>query len=140
MRREETREPRKVDRRRFLAAAAAGLAAGCGWDGGDALRPLQRRASRLNDRLGEALLSHDPAPKYDESERSRSFPNYHISAMTPVLDDPSAWRLRVGGLVRHPLELSLAAFLARQHVASYDPGLSADFHNYGGIRPAMHPR
>jgi DMSO/TMAO reductase YedYZ molybdopterin-dependent catalytic subunit len=68
---------------------------------------VQRKVSALNDRLGEALLAYRPAPKYDESERARSFPSYHISRMTPVLDDPAAWRLRIRGLVRHPLELSI---------------------------------
>ena len=42
-----------------------------------------------------------------KSERSASFPNYHISRMTPSLADPAAWRLEVAGLVRTPLVLSL---------------------------------
>lgn len=99
---------RRIDRRAFLATGAAGLLAACGWDGGDTFAPLQRRASRFNDRLSEWLLSYDrPAPKYAESERSRSFPNYHISPETPRLEDPAAWRLEVGGLVERPVTLSL---------------------------------
>jgi DMSO/TMAO reductase YedYZ molybdopterin-dependent catalytic subunit len=47
------------------------------------------------------------APRYDAAERSRSFPAYHISAMTPALAEPDAWRLEVGGLVNTPLSLSL---------------------------------
>jgi DMSO/TMAO reductase YedYZ molybdopterin-dependent catalytic subunit len=102
---------REVSRRSFLGrgmAVSLGLAAtACGWDGGDRLVPTLRRVSRLNDWLGERLLSHDrQAPKYSHSERSRSFPNYHISRTTPILADPAARRLEVGGLVRHPLSLS----------------------------------
>ena len=99
---------RRIDRRAFLATAAGGLVAACGWDGGDTFHPVQRRVGRWNDRLGEWLVSHDRlAPKYDDSERSARFPNYHISAMTPTLDDPAGWRLEVGGLVEHPGEFSL---------------------------------
>jgi len=98
----------RIDRRAFLAAGAAGLLAACGWDGGETLEPVQRRVSRFNDRLGEWLLSHDRlAPKYPESERSAEFPNYHISAMTPRLEDPAAWRLEVGGLVDRPAKLTI---------------------------------
>lgn len=102
---------RELTRRSFLGsgvAATLGLAAtSCGWDGGDRLVPVLRNVSRVNDWIGERLLSHDRrAPKYPHSARSVSFPNYHISAMTPVLEDPSAWRLEVGGLVRRPLSLS----------------------------------
>jgi DMSO/TMAO reductase YedYZ molybdopterin-dependent catalytic subunit len=97
-----------MDRRAFLAAGAAGLFAACGWDGGETLEPVQQRFSRFNDRLGEWLLSHDRlAPKYPESERSTEFPNYHISAMTPRLEDPAAWRLEVRGLVERPAELTV---------------------------------
>jgi len=98
----------RIDRRAFLAAGAAGLLAACGWDGGETLEPVQRRVSRFNDRLSEWLLSHDRlAPKYPESERSAEFPNYHISAMTPRLEDPAAWRLEVGGLVDRPAKLTI---------------------------------
>jgi len=100
--------PESIDRRSFLAAGAAALLGACGWDGGDALQPLQSKASRFNDVLGEALLSHGRlAPKYDENQRSSSFPNYHISRSTPILEDPDAWRLQVGGLVRRPTSFSL---------------------------------
>jgi DMSO/TMAO reductase YedYZ molybdopterin-dependent catalytic subunit len=102
---------REVTRRSFLArgaAASLGLAAtACGWDGGDRIVPALRGVSRLNDWVGERLLSNDRrAPKYAHSERTASFPNYHISRETPVLEDPEAWRLQVGGLVRRPLSLS----------------------------------
>jgi len=99
---------REFDRRAFFATAAAGLLSACGWDGGERLRPVLQGVSRFNDRVSEWLFSADrPAPKYDPSQRSRAFPSYHISRMTPTLDDPAAWRLEVSGLVRTPLELSL---------------------------------
>lgn len=99
---------RPLDRRGFFVAGAASFLAACGWDGGEAVGSLQQRVSRVNDRLGEWLLSHDRlAPKYPESARTAEFPSYHISAMTPTLEDPSAWRLAVGGLVERPADLTL---------------------------------
>lgn len=98
----------RIDRRRFLAAGAASLLGACGWDGGSVLGEMQQKASRFNDRLSEALQSPGRlAPKYDVSERSTAFPAYHISRMTPTLEDPASWQLEVGGLVREPVRLSL---------------------------------
>ena len=102
-----------IDRRGFfkLAAGAGGasLAAACGWDGDNALRPRLLDVSRLNDWVGEKLLFSPTrlAKTYSPAERSASLPSYFISAMTPMLRDPSTWRLRVDGLVRQRLELSL---------------------------------
>ena len=99
---------RDIDRRTFLAACAAAALTACGWNGGKRLRPVFAGASRLNDWVSELLFSSSRlAPKYDPRRRSTSFPNYHISRSTPVLEDPAAWRLEVGGLVRTPLQLSL---------------------------------
>ncbi len=97
-----------IDRRVFVSGGAAALLSACGWDGGDALRPVIGGASRFNDWFSERLFSAERrAVQYDPSERSASFPNYHISRMTPSLADPAAWRLEVAGLVRTPLVLSL---------------------------------
>jgi DMSO/TMAO reductase YedYZ molybdopterin-dependent catalytic subunit len=99
---------REPGRRAFVASSVAGLLAACGWDGGDLVRPRLQAFSGFNDRISQLLFSKDRlAPTYDPSERSRSFPAYHISRMTPTLDDPSAWRLEVEGLVERPLSLSL---------------------------------
>ncbi len=104
---------RSTDRRGFLRLAAAGgaasLAAACGWDGGNALRPGLLDISRVNDWVGEHILFSPTrlARTYSPAERSRELPSYFISAMTPMLRDPRVWRLRVDGLVRQPLELSL---------------------------------
>jgi len=98
----------ETSRRAFLASGAAALLTACGWDGGDALHPVMGGASRFNDWLSERLFSASrPAPKSSESRRSKSFPNYHISDMTPEVDDATDWRLEVGGLVSTPLSLSI---------------------------------
>ncbi|MGH7676629.1 MAG: molybdopterin-dependent oxidoreductase, partial [Gemmatimonadales bacterium] len=102
-----------IDRRGFVRLAAgagpAALAAACGWDSGDAVRPTLLGWSRLNDWVGEKIL-YSPtrlAREYPAAARSARLPSYFISRMTPVLAHPAAWRLRVNGLVQQPLELSL---------------------------------
>jgi DMSO/TMAO reductase YedYZ molybdopterin-dependent catalytic subunit len=98
-----------TSRRAFLTSGAAALLAACGWDGGTPLHPVMTGASLFNDWFSERLFSStQPAPKSSESLRSNSFPNYHISDMTPEPEDPAAWRLEVGGLVSKPLSLSIA--------------------------------
>ncbi len=107
-----------TERRDFLklaaGAGAASLAAACGWDGGNALRPTLLRVSRINDWVGEHVLFSPErlAPTYDPAERTARLPSYFISRMTPTLRDPAAWRLRVGGLVRAPREFSLDELIA----------------------------
>src|SRR2546422_2687492 len=102
-----------TDRRAFLKLAAgagtASLVAACGWDGGDAIRPQLLAVSRLNDWVGEKILYAPTrlARTYDPSRRSTSFPRYFVSRTMPVLADPGAWRLKVDGLVRQSLVLSL---------------------------------
>src|SRR5262245_44714485 len=98
-----------MGRRAFLAAAggAALALSGCARRG-EQLFGLMKAATGFNDAVSARLFSATPlAPKYALSKRSRSFPNYKISRMTPVLDDPSAWRLQVGGLVQRPLSLGI---------------------------------
>jgi DMSO/TMAO reductase YedYZ molybdopterin-dependent catalytic subunit len=98
----------RPDRRAFLAGALGGLLSACGWDGGSLLQPRLRGFSRFNDWVSGALFSQTRlAPTYDPSERSSSFPAYHISRMTPSLSDPGSWRLEIGGLVERPARLSL---------------------------------
>ena len=117
----EDQAPR-VDRRAFLALAGAGgtatLAAACGWDGGNALRPKLLAVSRLNDWMGENVLYSTSrlAPTYDRAERTARLPSYFISRMTPVLANPAAWRLRVDGLVHRPLSLSLDDLMQMRRV------------------------
>src|SRR5258705_12793677 len=102
-----------IDRRGFLRIAAgagtASLAAACKWDGGDVVRPRLLDISRVNDWVSEKVL-YSPsrlAREYPVTERTVNVPSYFISRTVPMLKDPSAWRLRVDGLVRRPLDLSL---------------------------------
>ncbi len=44
-------------------------------------------------------------------------PSYFISSVTPMLANPKAWRLRVSGLVRQPLELSLDQLMGMPRVS-----------------------
>jgi DMSO/TMAO reductase YedYZ molybdopterin-dependent catalytic subunit len=102
-----------IDRRGFLTlAAAAGtapLAAACGWDGGDLLRPRLLSLSQVNDWVGERILFSPSrlAKTYDPAQQSPSLPSYFVSPAMPVLASPATWRLRVDGLVGRPLSLSL---------------------------------
>src|SRR5437899_7911549 len=102
-----------LGRRGFLrlgvTVGAGTLAAACGWDGGRLLRPGLLDISRVNDWVGEKILFSPTrlARTYSPAERSAMLPSYFISTMTPLLDDPAAWRLRVDGLVAQPLDLSL---------------------------------
>jgi len=117
----ERRAP-ALDRRAFVRLGAAGgaasLVAACGWDGGNAVRPLLLDISRLNDWVGEKVLFSPTrlARTYTPAERSAMLPGYFISHSMPTLENPSAWRLRVDGLVRQPLELSLPELMAMPRV------------------------
>jgi DMSO/TMAO reductase YedYZ molybdopterin-dependent catalytic subunit len=98
-----------------LVAGPASVAVSCGWDGGKTLAPRLRAFSRINDWVGEKIfLSDRLAPQYPRSARTppQAFPAYAISHPLPVVSDPAAWALEVGGLVRKPLQLSLAALRA----------------------------
>lgn len=104
-----------------LAAAGgmASLVAACGWDGGGVVRPALLDWSRVNDWVGEKIFFSPTrlARTYDPSERSAMLPSYFISDMTPMLQHPAAWRLRVDGLVAQPLDLSLDDLMAMPRVS-----------------------
>src|SRR3989449_11614946 len=97
-----------IDRRAFLRLAAgagpASLAAACGWDGGNAVRPLLLDVSRFTDWVGEKILfsKNRLAPEYDIAERTARLPSYFISPMMPMLQDPKGWRLQNVGLGAGP--------------------------------------
>src|SRR5712671_531649 len=111
-----------TERRDFLrlmaGAGTASLAAACSWDGGDVLRPKLLALSRVNDWVGEKIL-YSPtrlAKTYEPAERSSTFPSYFVSRTMPFLKDPGAWRLRLDGLVRQPLSLSLGDLMRMPRV------------------------
>jgi DMSO/TMAO reductase YedYZ molybdopterin-dependent catalytic subunit len=94
---------------RFGLLAGSAAVAGCAWDGGPLLRPKLAAVSRMNDWVGEHILlsNHRLARQWPASARSRTMPNYHIADSTPLLADPAAWALSIGGLVRKPMRLTL---------------------------------
>jgi DMSO/TMAO reductase YedYZ molybdopterin-dependent catalytic subunit len=104
---------RTTDRRGFLRLAAgagpAALAAACGWDGGNLVRPRLLSISRLNDWVGEKIFFSPTrlAHTYPVSARAASLPSYYISDHTPMLKNPATWRLTVDGQVATPLVLSI---------------------------------
>ena len=102
-------ESRRDFLRLGLASGWAAIVAACGWDGGDVGRPVLLDISRLNDWVGEKILysRRRLAPQYDIAQRSLRLPSYFISPELPMLENPAAWRLAVGGLVRQRLALSI---------------------------------
>ncbi len=104
-------------RRRFLlggaAAGASALLAACGWRGGPFADEIVS-FSGFNDRVSGLLFSDRPAREYPARYRTaeRSFPAYFVSDRMPVLADPAAWRLQVGGLVRRPGVFTIEELMA----------------------------
>lgn len=107
------------DRRTFFRHAApflpAALAA-CGWRGGPELQSVFDRVIRFNNAAGEKLLAVRGATAPPHQVVAGRMPSYFISNRMPVLADPSAWRLAVGGLVRMPTSLSSEMLRALPHI------------------------
>jgi DMSO/TMAO reductase YedYZ molybdopterin-dependent catalytic subunit len=113
-----------LTRRDFIrlgaVAGPVSLVAACGWDGGPALEPRLRAFSRVNDWVGERILSPTRlAPEYPVSARTgmEIFPAYSITynqtGSFPSPPNPKGWVLEVGGLVRKPVRLTLGAIEAQ---------------------------
>ena len=124
-----------TDRRRFLAqmaaASAAVLAAGCDkLADSKAFKSLLATADRPTDAALHALTTEDAlAQEFTEADISPVFKaNGSVNPQTPeylamLADDFASWRLRVGGLVKQPLALSLAelrALPARTQITRHD--------------------
>ena len=113
-----------LDRRRFLlgaaAAGASALGGACGWNGGRVLSPRLMAWSGVNDWVSARLFSGTrSAREYPIGRRTSDadFPAYYVSDSMPALTNPAAWRLKVGGLVRKPVELPLDRLLALPRVS-----------------------
>ncbi len=111
------RAPLEARRRLLVAAAAAGasaLVSACGFRGGAFEDDLVAFGS-FNDWVSARLFSRRLAREYPVTARTppQSFPAYFITrGGMPMLQDPAAWVLHVGGLVRRPVMLTLAQLQA----------------------------
>lgn len=109
-----------VDRRRFFELAAgslgATLLAACDSMGPRSATKLLKFAEAKNETLERALFSHRSmdVPRAGATAAGSHFPSYYVSDQVPVWDDAmnGVWRLEVGGMVKHPLRLSLADLAA----------------------------
>jgi DMSO/TMAO reductase YedYZ molybdopterin-dependent catalytic subunit len=123
------------DRRRFLAqmaaASAAVLAAGCERiAGNEGVKSLLALADAPTDAALQALVPEQAlAREFTEADISPVFrANGSVNPQTPeylrmLADGFASWRLRVGGLVRTPLALSLGelrALPARTQITRHD--------------------
>ena len=109
-----------IDRRTLLAGGAklgagavvAAALGGCDWRGPKRAQGLLSAAERWNERVERALFRHramNVAPPGAHAAGA-SFPSYFVSDAVPVWDEAErgTWRLEIGGMVRHPLRLTLA--------------------------------
>lgn len=127
-------ENNRLNRRRFLKLGATSFG-GLTLTGCDALsrnetfQDILASAETLNRRVHTAIASEDLAREYPESAISDYFKsNGTHYPKTPVYRQLAAsnfknWRLEVGGLVEHPLRLSLAqvhALPSRTQITRHD--------------------
>jgi DMSO/TMAO reductase YedYZ molybdopterin-dependent catalytic subunit len=103
--------------RRLAPVLPAAALAACGWDGGKALQPVFDKVIGFNNVLGEKLLAIRGATAPPHQVQAGSMPSYFIADSMPVLDDPVAWRLQVGGRVRRPASLTLPMLAQLPHIS-----------------------
>jgi DMSO/TMAO reductase YedYZ molybdopterin-dependent catalytic subunit len=107
-----------IARRTFLAAGAttgafvAATLGGCNSRGPKRAEGLLSASERWNERVERALFRHSAmnvAPASATAAGAR-FPSYFVADEVPVWDEAErgTWRLEIGGMVRHPLRLTLA--------------------------------
>jgi DMSO/TMAO reductase YedYZ molybdopterin-dependent catalytic subunit len=118
-------DPRRIPRRDFLRIAVPSaplVLAACGWDGGKRLQPVFNRVIGFNNTLGEGLQGAIRGQANPHQKTHGEMPSYFISTddagqpLMPVLADPAAWRLQVGGLVAHPTAFTPAMLAQLPHV------------------------
>jgi DMSO/TMAO reductase YedYZ molybdopterin-dependent catalytic subunit len=106
-----------LDRRRFLAAGGASLAAAllaaCDAQGPAAAQRALRFAERRNEGVERWLLRHTAMNHGRAAPAGAAFPSYFVSSSVPVWDERARgpWALEVSGLVRRPLRLTMADLL-----------------------------
>jgi DMSO/TMAO reductase YedYZ molybdopterin-dependent catalytic subunit len=113
-----------IDRRRFLMASGGTLGAmvlaACDSMGPRSASALLKLAERKNETLERALFRHTAmnVPSAGARPAGSRFPAYFISNRMPRWDEAmrGVWRLEVGGMVRQPLQLSLADLAALPRV------------------------
>lgn len=118
-RRGEAERRVSVDRRGFLRAGGASVAAmllgACDSEGPEKAQRLLEYARRNNESLERALFRHGSMDRAKPGALASgdAFPSYFVSDTVPVLDaaGSAAWRLEVGGMVRRPLSLSLGELM-----------------------------
>jgi DMSO/TMAO reductase YedYZ molybdopterin-dependent catalytic subunit len=112
-----------MDRRRFLQAGGSAVAAlaalACDRYGPRSARGTLDFAKSINEKVGAALLRHTSIdrPPASADPAGKHFPSYFISPTVPVWDPAASgvWKLRVEGMVRRPLSLSLPDLVALPH-------------------------
>jgi DMSO/TMAO reductase YedYZ molybdopterin-dependent catalytic subunit len=113
-----------IDRRHFLLAGGGALGAmalsACDSLGPRSAQGLLKLAERKNEALERGLLRHSSidVPSSGAMPAGQAFPSYYVSSHVPVWDEAARgpWRLQVGGMVRQPLQLSLADLAALPRV------------------------
>lgn len=102
-------------RRRFIELGGLTLSSmlllACDSEGPRSARPALRAAERWNEKVERALFRHrsmDRAPAGTPTAGG-AFPKYYVSDNVPIWNEAERgpWMLEVGGLVEHPLKLSL---------------------------------
>jgi DMSO/TMAO reductase YedYZ molybdopterin-dependent catalytic subunit len=109
-----------IDRRRFLLASGGAIGAmamaACDSLGPRSAQGLLELAERKNETLERALFRHTSMdiPPSGAMPAGGHFPSYFVSPTVPTWNESArgAWRLEVGGMVRTPLQLSLADLAA----------------------------
>jgi DMSO/TMAO reductase YedYZ molybdopterin-dependent catalytic subunit len=113
-----------IDRRRFLVAAGGALGAlaltACDSYGPNKAKGILAFAEAKNETVERALLRHTSmdSPSAGAQLAGARFPSYYISKSVPVWNDSSRgpWKLEIGGLVKKPVQLSLADLSALPRV------------------------